>query len=197
VSTERTGLWARRAFAALLLVPFVGTLVSGTCFYVSCYDDDDDDLDDDFDDDDDDFDCDDDDDDGATPAAIVAAEEASLRLERFRYALASTAGAHPMAWIGGIRGIRLPGRGTREFDTAALEDFTARVYEANRDMIGLPEASGGLVLEDIHFGERTIDVVWLQVPLAEAPAGRAPGRLLFRFNLVGRLRTIDNHTWLG
>jgi hypothetical protein len=196
MSTERAGLWARRAFAALLLVPFAATLASGTCFYVACYDDDDDDLDDDFDDDDDDFDCDDDDDDGATPAA-VAAEDASLRLERFRYALASAAGAHPMAWITDIRGIRLHGGRSADIDAAALEDFTARVYEENRDLIGLPRTAGGLVLEDVRFGERAIDVVWLQVAPEAAPAGRTPGRILFRFNLVGRLRAIANHTWLG
>ncbi len=195
---------ARRLVAHLtLLLPVAGAIGYSSCIYVA------DDCDDDFDDDDD-F-CDDDDDNGSIALAaprsglqargVTAAgaweSEEALRLRDFRIVPGVNPRAHPIRRLSDIQGISvLEEPGTSEHGEEQLRAFTQRVFEANRDLIGLPARAGMLVFDQVHFLTSEIWVVFDQrTSPFFGPVRMVPGaHLVFVYDRLGNLIELDNTT---
>lgn len=175
--------WSR-VLRAWLVLPLASVLTAGTCYYHS-------------------YDChhhhDDCHDHHHDHHHAKLSEDLVLR--EFRSELSDVTRAHPLQRVYRIAGIGLDGPiETDRFDEPELEDFTRRVYQANRSLIGLPPQAGRLVFEAVTVGSETrretIEVRWLQVAHDEPSPGRAAGHMTFVLNPLGELEEIRNETWL-
>ncbi len=187
----------------VLLLPFVGLLGHSSCAVATCAGDDCDDFDDD----------DDDDNDANTSLtrgggldaaaarssgfAFPTNEAGALRLTVFRTIAATDPRSHPVRRLVDIEGISLfEPLGDGEVGEEDLRAFTERLLQDNFDLIGLPVRSGRLLFADARFLDSAILVSYVQETssMFETPRLVPGARLLFEFDRLGRLVSIDNTT---
>ena len=199
--------WPVWLLAVLVTLGFPTLFSGGYCTYHS---DDCDDWDDDDDFDDDDCDWDDDDRGDGSGTRLRRGANDPYRLVKFEQVSSHTPGAHPVAWLRHIEGISLFHPGSpASYEEADFEMFTGLLILVNKSLLGLPPSAGLLTFVGVDFQESDTEegeswqdggmqVRWRQETLQ--PDGTwqpvPDTALVFYFDAVGNLVTVQNRTWL-
>ncbi len=131
------------------------------------------------------------------------------RLVKFEQVSSHTPGAHPVAWLRHIQGISLFHPGSpASYEEADFEMFTGLLILVNKSLLGLPPSAGLLTFVGVDFQESDTEgeswqdggmqVRWRQETVRPDGSWQPvpDTALVFYFDAVGNLVTVQNRTWL-
>ncbi len=132
------------------------------------------------------------------------------QLVKFEQTASHAPGAHPVAWLRHIQGISLFHPGSpASYEEADFEMFTGLLILVNKSLLGLPPSAGLLTFVGVDFQESDTEegeswqdggmqVRWRQETLQPDDSWQPvpDTALVFYFDAVGNLVTVQNRTWL-
>jgi len=119
-------------------------------------------------------------------------------IDRFQLIPSDDARRHPVAWLYQIEGVNPFHIETTSSDSELdFEWFTAMVILVNEELVGLPPSAGRLAFAEVEFTDG-FEVRWIQE--TSQPDGTwqpvPQADLVFYFDPIGNLVTVQNRTWL-